>query len=123
MLSSLFTRRNSFIAICLVIAFSVAMFAPLRREYTSTLDSKSGEARQQTVTQYGAPFIWLTLSKEEGVGSNVKVYSSSQQKDMSRFAYDSLIWIVILAVGGMVSRITDSSSLIIAEARQQRRRP
>jgi hypothetical protein len=123
MLSNLFTRRNSFIAICLIITFSVAMFAPLRREYTSTLDAKTGGARQQTVSHYGAPFIWLTLSKEEGVGNNTTVYASSQQKDMNRFAYDSAIWVAILAVGGLVSHFTDSSSLIIAEVTKQRKKP
>lgn len=111
----LFTRKNLFISVALLIAFSIAMFAPLRREYTSSFDRQTGAATQLTTAHYGTPFTWLTLSKEEDANNPQKVISSTRTQDTKKFIYDTAIWVAILALGGVVSHLTDTSEQIVKE--------
>jgi hypothetical protein len=122
MAQRLLSAKRFLIIIALIVAFGIAMFAPLRREYTSSFDRQTGDATQVTNAHYGTPFIWLTLEKEVDANNPQKVISSHRESNMKNFAYDTAIWVLILAAGGFISHYTDTSSQIITEINARRKK-
>jgi hypothetical protein len=116
------SRKRVFIAVTLLIVFGVAMFAPLRREYTSSFDRQTGAATQLTTAHYGTPFVWLTLSKEEDAHNPEHVFSSTKDQENNKFIYDTAIWAFILALGGFISHYTDTSAQLVNEINTRRRK-